>query len=547
MDTSQDQFQHLHQTQVQRIAPHLILASEILQCTSVELSQIIERELMENPALDSVEGATADRCAECELPAAVCINSCPFAASRLDFGDPAGIESSTESAADTKTSDDSVDAPASDVVVREDNDYESDNELEYDLAALIAQSDFGDNQSKEDAYDDIYDPLALAPSLPSLRDHLLSRLGSMVSGVTEHRVCEYLVNALDERGWLKIDRVETMLALSITEETLDAVIAALQACDPAGIGAKDLRECLLIQLVQLEEDGGGNPLARKIVGDHWDLLIQRRYDHLVRRTGATRIAVTEAVHFIQTELTPAPARKFREPWTRGSEDSVGAVKPDVVIRRTETDFEVEVLGLDLPTLHINSRYRKLYEALRDQREEHPERAEFRPHAAMSHHGAASRISTQERKHIAHYVERANLFLKNIQQRKKSIERITKCLIETQQGFIETGSRAFLIPMTRTDLARRAGLHESTVSRALLRKFVQLPNQDVVSFDAFFAPAGSIKDMIAGLIATENHNSPLSDEALRLKLGEAGINVARRTIVKYRESLRIPASYLRRSH
>ncbi len=103
---------------------------------------------------------------------------------------------------------------------------------------------------------------------------------------------------------------------------------------------------------------------------------------------------------------------------------------------------------------------------------------------------------QERKHIAQYVDRANLFLKNIQQRKKTIERITRCLIEIQQGFIETGSRAFLVPLTRTELAERAGLHESTVSRALLRKFVQLPSQDVVAFDSFFTAAGSVKDMIA---------------------------------------------------
>ena len=110
-----------------------------------------------------------------------------------------------------------------------------------------------------------------------------------------------------------------------------------------------------------------------------------------------------------------------------------------------------------------------------------------------------------------------------------------------------GSRAFLVPLTRTELAERAGLHESTVSRALLRKFVQLPSQDVVAFDSFFTAAGSVKDMIANLIAEEDRSSPLSDEALRHKLEEAGHSVARRTIVKYREGMRIPASYMRRTH
>jgi RNA polymerase sigma-54 factor len=545
MDTSQDQSQQLHQTQIQKIAPHLIQASEILQCTSVELRQTIERELMENPALESIEGSAADRCSDCELPAALCIN-CPYAASRQDLNDSTSVVPLSESPAEAKKSDDAADAAAIEAAAREDNEYEPDNDLEYDLGSLLALSDLGDPVAKEDAFDDAYDPLSLAPSLPSLRDHLLSRLRSMVSGETNYRVCEYLVNALDERGWLKIDRVEAMVALSITEEALDSVIAALQSCDPSGIGARDLQECLLLQLVQLDEEGSGNSLAKKIVEHHWELLTQRRFDHLIRRTGSNRPAVTEAVRFIQTELSPAPAGKYREPWDYKPDSSTEAVKPDVIIRRTATGFEVEVMGLELPTLHINARYRKLYETLRDQRTQAPAAAGGSTQV-MAHHAAANRISAQERKHIAHYVERANLFLKNIQQRKKSIERITRCLVEAQQGFIETGSRAFLIPMTRTDLAQRAGLHESTVSRALLRKFVQLPNQDVVSFEAFFAPAGSVKDMIAGIIATEDHNNPYSDETLRVKLCEAGINVARRTIVKYRESLRIPASYLRRSH
>ena len=158
---------------------------------------------------------------------------------------------------------------------------------------------------------------------------------------------------------------------------------------------------------------------------------------------------------------------------------------------------------------------------------------------------STKLNPQERRHVIQYVERARLFLKNIQQRQRTIERITRCLIDAQQGYIETGSRAFLYPITRTELARRANLHESTVSRALLHKYVQLPNQDVVSFDVFFAPASSIKDSIAQMIAEEDPRNPHSDESLRKMLSESGVDVARRTIVKYREALRIPASYLRR--
>ena len=193
--------------------------------------------------------------------------------------------------------------------------------------------------------------------------------------------------------------------------------------------------------------------------------------------------------------------------------------------------------MELPSLQINARYRRLYE---DMRREARGELETGP-------TEATKLSTQEKRHIVQYVERAHLFLKNIQQRQRTIERITRCLIEAQQGYIETGSRAFLFPITRTELAKRAGFHESTVSRALLHKYVQLPSQDVIAFDAFFATATSVKDSIAQIVAQEDPHNPYSDEALRKKLSESGVDIARRTVVKYRKSLRIPASYLRRRY
>ena len=208
-------------------------------------------------------------------------------------------------------------------------------------------------------------------------------------------------------------------------------------------------------------------------------------------------------------------------------------------------FEVDVLGSELPTLHINVRYRMLYELIKSEVADYASRPNLVDDETRKRLLAAT--SMQERRHIVQYVERANLFLRNIQQRRRTMARITECLIESQQGFIEKGSRAFLIPMTRTELAQRAGVHESTVSRALLRKFVQLPNQDVISFDEFFTPAGSIKDTIVQLIASEDPANPYSDERIRQMLEEGGRGVARRTVVKYREAMRIPASYMRRRH
>ena len=288
----------------------------------------------------------------------------------------------------------------------------------------------------------------------------------------------------------------------------------------------------MLQLLQLESEGRGNKLATVLVDQYWDNLAQRRYDQTSRKLKTTREAIEEAVKYIQSELSPDPAGQYRQPWEYKPDTLSETVRPDVVIRRTDTGFEIEVASIQYPTLNVSARYRRLYEEIKTANAEGSDKK-------------LPRLSLQERRHIVQYVERADIFLKNVLQRQKTIERITRCLIEAQQGFVETGSRSFLLPLTRTELAKRTGLHESTVSRALLHKYIQLPSQEVLQFDSFFASAGSAKEAIASMIAEESPDHPLSDEALRNGLNEIGIVLARRTIVKYRESLRIPASYLRR--
>ncbi len=532
MQVSQDQTQQIVQTQ--KIAPHLIQASELLQCSTLELTQTIERELMENPALECID-TPSEGCADCGTAATPCPH-CPYArreeapsASALFQADP---ETRDANLGEATVIESTTHSP-------EDDNWSAEEGLAN--MALLSLSDLGAGTRQGDGiggdnFGDRFDPLSLASSSISLHDNLLSVLRSTAEDPSDHRIAEYLVNCLDDRGWLQINEAEALSELNVSPEALERNIRRLQACEPAGIGGRDLRECLLLQLRQLQEEGRGHPLALVIVEKFWEGFIQRRYDLIARRAGKSQDEVHEAVRFIQTELSPAPASRFREPWDYKPDSKSEAVRPDVVIRRTATGFEVEVVGIELPSLHINARYRRLYEELRSV-----------AHGQSNGQSEASRLSVQERRHIVQYVERAHLFLKNILQRQRTIERITRCLIEAQQGFIETGSRSFLFPITRTDLARQAGFHESTVSRALLHKYVQLPNQDVLPFDVFFAPASSIKDSIAQIIAEEDPRNPYSDEALRKKLAESGVEVARRTIVKYRESLRIPASYLRRRY
>jgi RNA polymerase sigma-54 factor len=493
MQVSQEQSQNLLQSQ--KIAPHLIQASEILQCSTQELIQAIDRELMENPALESNDVST-DICADCTKSIILCA-SCP-----------------RRTSADTDIQANQIQNAQEDEVpdTRTDDDY-----IEY-----TPQPDTEEH----------FDPITLKASQTNLRDHLLTGLRSMANSGPVLSAAEYLVNSLDDRGWIKYDEVEVLAVLDISIETLNEALRLLQSCDPSGIGARDLRECLLLQLRQLEDEGRGHPLATKLVDEHWEALAQRRYDQTVRKLKTPREEIEAAIHFIQTELTPDPAGQYRQPWEYKPDTRSETVRPDVIIRRTDTGFDIEIVSLQYPGLSVSARYRRLYDQIKNS--DNDDDKKKRP-----------KLTLQERRHIVQYVERADIFLRNLIQRQKTIEKITRCLIESQQGFVETGSRSFLLPLTRTELAKRTGIHESTVSRALLHKYVQMPSQEVIRFDAFFASAGSAKEAIASMIAEESPEHPLSDEALRVELNEVGIVLARRTIVKYRESMRIPASYLRR--
>ena len=450
MQVSQDQSQQIAQTQ--KIAPHLIQASELLQCSSLELGQTIERELMENPALECID-TPSEGCGDCGSAAVPCAH-CPLNR-RAEAASPASLFKTDPEAPDR---DEQTSTPEITAASPEDDTWSAEESLAN--LALLPIPDYGIRAgSGLDAQGDRFDPLSLASSSVSLHDHLLSVLRSVADDPLDYKVGEYLVSCLDERGWLQIDDAEAMAELGIGADTLDRGIRRLQACEPAGIGARNLRECLLLQLRQLLDEGRGNALALAIVEKYWEGFIQRRFDLIARRAGKTSEEVSEAVRFIQTEITPTPSSRFREPWDYKPDSKSEAIRPDVIVRRSATGFEIEVIGQELPTLHINTRYRRLYDELRNSVNGH----------VQSGAQGGPRLSLEERRHIIQYVERAHLFIKNIQQRQRTIERITRCLIEAQQGFIETGSRAFLFPITRTDLARQAGFHESTVSRALLHK------------------------------------------------------------------------------
>lgn len=493
----------------------------MLQCTNTELMQLIEKEQQENPALEGSDSLleSAGGCALC--PGGGQCANCPYSRSNHTLDGPS-----------RETQSDSEPTEQFTFMMGGSDDGGDDGSLNREI--MLAKTTSG-AESQNGASSD-FDPIMLAQAPSSLRDQLLSHLRASAKSSAEAQILEFLVDSLDDRGYLQLNIDEACAVLHTTEREIEAGVAKLQACDPPGIGGRNLRECLLLQMQHLrdeDEDENLNPLAEIVVRDHWELLTQRRFPQLARRTDSSTAQIEGALEFIRQKLSPHPAAQFRQPWDHRPDGESMPVRPDVIIVRGAIGFKVEINGLDNLSLHINPHYNGLYEEIRSGR---------KPAPGVK---AAAPLTPEHEKHVVAYVERANLFIKNLQRRKRTIQRIAITLVEHQQGFLETGNKSFLRPLTRTQIAQELGMHESTISRALLHKFVQLPSQEVVSFDIFFGTPPTAKEAIAQLIAEENPTAPLSDQAIVDELTRRGLSVARRTVVKYRDELRIPASYLRK--
>ena len=427
------------QTQVQKLAPHLIQANTLLQCSTTELQQIIEQEQQENPALDSLSDGPDISEGGCRLCPGSRIGSCahcPFSRDSHPLSESTLSERSRD--------DDAGPSLAESLAVLAARGEET---AEDERLAARAENEFG--AGSEDSEGE-FDPLMLARTQTSLTEQLLMHLRATSTTPQEVLVAEYLVDSLNERGWLQVDVDEACAVLRVPCRLITQGIERLQACDPPGVGARDLRECLLLQMRHLREEGEAHsfdPIALALLTHHWDAFIQRRFGPISRKLGVPPKRIQAAADFIVKKLKPNPASGFRMPWDHQNGQSRG-IRPDVIIKRSGIGFTIEVLGFDNTTLQVNPYYRGLYDAIRASRR-----------SGEAPRDGAVRLSADHQKHVIAYVERANMFLKNLQQRRRTIQKITMALIECQQGFLETGQRAFLRPLTRTHLAKMVAMHE----------------------------------------------------------------------------------------
>jgi len=369
------------------------------------------------------------------------------------------------------------------------------------------------------------DPISNAPDRGiTLREYLSRELHAQLSE-RQYAIAEYILDNLDEHGLLSnfsIDRAS--LETGATPEEIEEVLQAVQSLDPPGIGARSIQECMLLQLRYLREQGQGNPLAEQIVERFFHRLPKPPVRRIARELKAPPEEVEEALKYIRAALHPYPAHRFRTPWEVSSSSYRDIIKPDVVIRRSAEGFEVELVRPRW-ILIVSPQWREQYEKIKRNPSEYPEEVV---------------------KQVEEYVERADKFLKILEMRYRTLLRVTRAVIDQQLGFIETGSYTFLKPLTRTQIAEQLGIHESTVSRAISNKWVQVPNGDLVPFSDFFTPALSIQQAIQEVIHSEDPEHPYNDEEIAAILYQRwGIRTTRRTISKHRVRLHIPSSKKRK--
>lgn len=343
----------------------------------------------------------------------------------------------------------------------------------------------------------------------AVREHIRADLRHRIPRSLGH-VADYLVGCLTDTGYLEEPVEEVALACGCSIEDVEQCIAALHQCDPPGIGARNVVECLLIQL--RHENTLEGKVAREIVANHLDALQTREVMLLARKYRVMPDVVSEAFTMILA-LRPYP---LDAPAPSGGRNSA-PVRPDVVLRRDETGWQVEVPGPGRHALRVSGTYRR-----------------------------AAGKNPAEQRHLSHYVQRAQGFLDGLEQRRRNLKSLGEALIRHQSGFVLTGDYAHLAPLTRAKLAKELGVHESTISRATADKFVQIATGEVIAFDVFFRAALRVQRMIEEILSTEDPSRPLSDERIAQILAERGVVVARRTVNKYRDRHKLPSSRRRRS-
>ncbi|EPE1551670.1 TPA: RNA polymerase factor sigma-54 [Escherichia coli] len=365
-------------------------------------------------------------------------------------------------------------------------------------------------------------PVYQGETTQTLQDYLMWQVELTPFSDTDRAIATSIVDAVDDTGYLTVPLeyiLESMGDEEIDIDEVEAVLKRIQRFDPVGVAAKDLRDCLLIQLSQFDKTTPWLEEARLIISDHLDLLANHDFRTLMRVTRLKEDVLKEAVNLIQS-LDPRPGQSIQT----GEPEYV---IPDVLVRKHNGHWTVELNSDSIPRLQINQHYASMCNNARNDGD-----SQF----------------------IRSNLQDAKWLIKSLESRNDTLLRVSRCIVEQQQAFFEQGEE-YMKPMVLADIAQAVEMHESTISRVTTQKYLHSP-RGIFELKYFFsshvntegggeASSTAIRALVKKLIAAENPAKPLSDSKLTSLLSEQGIMVARRTVAKYRESLSIPPSNQRK--
>lgn len=470
----------LQQKMSQRLimTPQMQQSIQLLQLSTLELTELVQQEMAENPMLEEEEFTDSmDRSMDMEVP-------------------------------DMPREED-TDTPVSDLIETgrielDENwaDYFADSS---DIGQVISGTGNGTYEDEEEMN------LQMAYT-ESLKDHLIWQLGVSTQNEQEYKIGEYLIDQLDDDGYLQTSVQEIAGILDESPDVVEHVLQVIQGFDPPGIAARNLTECLEIQLRHYEMDDSD---ILEVVRHHLEDLERHRFREIARALGVSDQHVQEIADIIST-LDPRPGRQYQQ-------TNIEYITPDVFVERVDGEWQVRVNDDGSPPLRISRKYREM----------------------LQH---SDQITNEEYDFIKKKFQSAIWLIRNIEQRRRTLYRVTRAIMEHQAGFLEEGLTA-LKPLKLRDIADELGIHEATVCRVVNKKYVQTP-RGLFELKYFFSTgldtsgsedmsAKSVMELIRSMIEDEDPKRPLSDQKITEMLHrDHNLNIARRIVAKYREKMGI---------
>lgn len=479
---------HISQQQklLQKLSPQQIQYLELLQLPVLALEQRIKNELEINPLLEEGQDPETEQAENTQEPEVTEV-----------------AENSTENTEENS---------------KAENDYTLEDFMNDDPGGYKSP------YSVNDEFEELPQP-----ARTTLAEQLRQQLTLLVLDDAEHLLAEEIIGNIDEDGYLRrdlsgiVEDVNLTYNLHLSLDQAEAVLKKIQRLDPPGIGSRTLQECLLVQLESIENNETVVHIARTILENLYDEFTRKHYDDILKALGISREQLREALELIQ-RLNPKPGE--------GTIDEFqNYITPDFIVQKVDNEFVILLNDRSIPPLRINKNYRDIISRKK-----------------------GNAVSPETREFIRRKFEAAKWFINSIHQRRETMVKVMRAIVELQYDFFEHGEE-HLRPMIYKDVAERIGMDISTISRVVNGKYVQT-DYGVFELRYFFSESIETKDgdgisnknvkrLIKEIVDNEDPNKPLSDDKIAAMVRERGINIARRTVAKYREQLHIPVARLRK--